>query len=817
MNRAALVGSWRVALRVARRAARRHRGRSVLILLMLFVPAYAATILLTSWANLSGTATQEVTFSLGRADVLVESDNLDAIVASLPPGSRAIPLGQSQTIVEALDGLRVFAYEATDATDPLHQGRYVLRSGQYPTATAETAVSRSLADELGLRLGDRLTAGTPQRDLTVVGIVDWSRALKTPGLLVPAQAHLSAAPAKLLVRLPQGSSWSPTPDGGSLGYLARAHTGPTVEERGMEAVAALLVVSFAGAQVVLLVGAAFLVGAKRQRRELALVAAAGATQRQVSRIVIAGGLLLGAIAAATGVPLGLLTFAAAGGVIERIADHPLIDVSIPVGQLVGVSGVTLTVAVLAALLPARVTARRPTRDALGGQRSRSRLDRYGLIMGLGLLIVGTAALLVSGNPEGRPALLALGGVAQLLGVVSCTPALVRALGRLAGLLPMPGRLALRHAARHRLRTASAMAAVVAAIAGSVALAIAGAASDATAPSQLEARPGQVLLPSEAVELLGPDGLTRLAAELPARATVTLPTATAISVDTGFNDRPEGAIIDPAAFAAMEQRTITVGGAETIQLVTGRAATAPELATLDQGGAVVFNDTLVVNGQVTLTRETGEPISLPSVVAAREEYFPKLPGLVISPATAGRLGLTVAPGPAIVDTTRAPEARELAAANTVLLRAQVNAAQPPGTPITVKAVTVRQPTQVVTIMFYLLAAVSLLVTLIASTVAVGLAVVELRGDLATMAAVGATPRVRRRIASAQSLVIVGLGAALGLISGIGPAAAYVSYNVQLRWHVPWLALLAIVLAPPVLATLVARSLTLGRLSLVRRTS
>jgi hypothetical protein len=49
---AEVTGSWRVALRIARRSTQRHRARSALVLLMLFVPAYAATVV--GWANLSG-------------------------------------------------------------------------------------------------------------------------------------------------------------------------------------------------------------------------------------------------------------------------------------------------------------------------------------------------------------------------------------------------------------------------------------------------------------------------------------------------------------------------------------------------------------------------------------------------------------------------------------------------------------------------------------------------------------------------------------------------------------------------------------------
>ncbi|WP_018217592.1 FtsX-like permease family protein [Salinispora vitiensis] len=819
MSAAGWFGSWRVALRITRRSALRHRARSALILLMLFVPAYAGTVLLVSWSNLSGTSAQNATFTFGQADLIVDADS--AIAATLPSGSRTLGLTQARTVVHGPDDLRVSDYEATDPEHPLNQGRYVLRSGRAPAGPAEVALTRSMADELGLELGGRLTAGMPQRELTVVGLIDWSRSLGAAGLLVTDDAPLSAAGGKLMVQLPPGSRWSP-PEPSS--YWERS--APSAAERRIEAAATVLVVSFAGTQVVLLVGAAFTVGAARQRRELALVAAAGATAAQVRKVVVASGMLLGAISATAGVLLGLATFALAGPLIERIADHPLIEVSIPAGQVAVAAVVTLLLAVLAAVLPARALRGRPLRGALGGQRDQSRLDQVALVAGVGLIAVATVALLGSANPEGQPAVLAAGGVALLLGVVMCTPALVRVSAPLARVLPMPARLALRHAVRHRLRTAAAMAAVLGAVAGSVALALAGGARGVATPTQVEARPGQVLVPAELADLLGPAGLARLAAPLPARAVVPLRTA-ANFYPTVFRD-PSDSTTDPTVIRAHEQRDIAVGGAEVVRLVTGRAATTAEVAALDQGDAVVFNDALAESGQVTLLPRGSEPssaapgsaaptsaaaTSLPAVVAAQQEYFAKLPGLVVSPATAQRLGLDTQPRQVVIDPSRTPTDAELDRANAVLLQAQLAAGRS-HSPATVAAAELGSDTRRSTTMFYLLAGVSVLVTLVASTVAVGLAATELRPDLATMAAVGATGRTRRRIAAAQAGFIVGAGTLLGLISGIGPAAAYVGFNVELRWHVPWPALLAVVLAPPVLAIVAARGLARGGLPRLR---
>src|SRR5256885_16270524 len=114
------TASWRVALRIARRSAWRHGGRSALVVLMLFVPAYAATVLLASWANLSGTSTQEVTFSMGRADLIVEASSPASVAAPLPPGSRTVPLVHARAVVRTPAGLRVYDYQGTDPLDPLN-------------------------------------------------------------------------------------------------------------------------------------------------------------------------------------------------------------------------------------------------------------------------------------------------------------------------------------------------------------------------------------------------------------------------------------------------------------------------------------------------------------------------------------------------------------------------------------------------------------------------------------------------------------------------------------------------------------------------
>jgi putative ABC transport system permease protein len=101
------------------------------------------------------------------------------------------------------------------------------------------------------------------------------------------------------------------------------------------------------------------------------------------------------------------------------------------------------------------------------------------------------------------------------------------------------------------------------------------------------------------------------------------------------------------------------------------------------------------------------------------------------------------------------------------------------------------------------------------VAVGLATAEMRDDLSTLAAVGAGPRLRRRIAAGQAGLIVGAGALLGMAGGIAPAAGMVAFRRDLEWHLPWLSLTVTVLFAPALAVAATALLTRPRLVLVRR--
>jgi putative ABC transport system permease protein len=817
------AGSWRVAVRLARRAAYRSKARTLLVVLMLALPVYGGTVLVLSYTSTYASADAEASWRLGQADYEISGPMLDELLASLPVGSQTAQVTYGRTVVRAGDLYSQREFVAADVEDPLTRGMFLVRTGRGPRGPGEVAISATLAAELDLWVGDQLAVGVPPRERAVVGVVDAARELTIPLVVTAADQPLGGGP-HMLVKLPPGAHWSPSSahnrkvceeaDGGqvctsSFSSLYRGDARPSAAELATRTAAFVLVIGFAGTQVALLAGAAFAIGARRQRRELAMVGAVGAGQAQIARMVLANGLVLGAVAGISGVGLGVVTYWLNRGRVERIANHPLTGGAVPVAWLVAIALFAVGIGLLAALGPARSAARYALRISLSEREPVATASNLRWLVG-GLLVcaAGAATAAVAAGPTGSIVLVTVGTVAILLGVTAFAPVLVAVLGRSATRLPLAARLAARHASRHRLRTAASVAAVCTAVAGSVALMLYNAAESTEGQLlQPNARPGQVLVPAEAAAHLTADQRRAVERELPVRASLPL-TVLAEPAMTTVDAVPE---YGKTGLSAFPSQVVAIGGADLIRAVTGAEAPPAALAALRDGGAVAFYPGLVVGGRLAI----GDRVRLPATLVPAPDYYTDLPGAVISEATAARYGLKSVGGGLLIDTTRRPTSTEVAAANSHVLAAQVEATPPVVDPAPAEVGARPDHRRDYGAMFLVLAVVSAVVTLAATAVAVGLATTEMRDDLSTLAAVGASPRLRRRIAAAQAGLIVGAGVLLGVAGGIAPAAGLVAFRRDLAWHLPWLPLTVTVLLAPVLAVTTAALLTRPRLVLVRR--
>jgi putative ABC transport system permease protein len=128
--------------------------------------------------------------------------------------------------------------------------------------------------------------------------------------------------------------------------------------------------------------------------------------------------------------------------------------------------------------------------------------------------------------------------------------------------------------------------------------------------------------------------------------------------------------------------------------------------------------------------------------------------------------------------------------------------------------------------WLLTAAAVAITIGAAAVGTGLAAADGRADLSTLAAVGASPRMRRGLSVSQSGVIALLGSGLGVLAGLGTAIAVISALNQryadmwpgpgaLPIVVPWLTLGIALVGAPSVAIAGAGLLTRSRLPIERR--
>lgn len=252
---------------------------------------------------------------------------------------------------------------------------------------------------------------------------------------------------------------------------------------------------------------------------------------------------------------------------------------------------------------------------------------------------------------------------------------------------------------------------------------------------------------------------------------------------------------------------------TVVRATGLDGAGTAAAALAAGTVVVGSQNQVwPDGTAHLTY--GDP-SDPTTAQLPAVAVPLSAGhydLVLPPAVAEELGLDTEFAGLIAPTSRMPSEAEVRAAQNTLGRGHVSVEGIGGD-------------RSQSVLLLILVGAALVAGVGATGISVALAAAESRGDLATLAAVGADTRMRSRVSAAQSALLALLGTILGI--GGGLALGWVLVTVQrYRWEIPdlawvlaipWPAVAAIAIGIPVLATAVGWLASPRRLPLTRRTA
>jgi putative ABC transport system permease protein len=844
-----------VPLRIARRDAWRHKARSVLVIMMIALPVLglttadvlARTMQLdpsqritrqighasAEFQIMGGTVTQAVDAQQGSTTtgysgtpLTVGTARYDTLLAKaralLPQGSRVIERITDAGNVDANGRSVTSVFEGLDLADPITAGIADRVAGRPPANASETAISPTLASRLGVRLGDRVTvAGTAR---TVVGMY------RDPGALRdltawegPSEvtARQDSTPS-YLVSSPQPIPWAQVLRFNAIGVAVTSRyailhppkqvdydsgTTDNTETIGIATVA----VGLAILEVVLLAGAAFAVGARRQRRDLALLAAAGGDEGRVRAVVVGGGIVLGLTGGLVGVLGGVATAGALLSPIQHLADNQAGPFDLRPLELLAVAVLGIITGVIASLLPARAAGRDDVVAALTGRRGTVSTARRVPQLGLAMIVVGAFVAAYAAHSPVRFTLILAGAVISELGFVICAPAVVSLVGRLARVLPLAPRLALRDASRHRGRTGPAVAAIMAAVAGSIAIStyVVSEIASQRADYQPQARIGQSLIQvygpraaTKAAELAMADGVVRR--DLGATGLMAVPMLECATDSCHSADLSEG------NQQVKTPDSIAVGGASLLTALTGQSDPAAASA-LAAGRLVVFTPALVHNGRVSLDLQNPDGSAEPSVAAFAVDVGDKsaATGAIMSPALAAQLHRVTSTSNYLVTTSTTPTQSQVDKAN-----AAFSADSRPATSV---SLIVERGYHPVRFGYGLLAlaAAAALVTLGATGITTGLSAAESRPDLATLMAVGSAPRTRRAFVANQAGVVALLGTITGVVSGLVPAYGIIKARPGFPFVLPWETIGVVVVAVPILAMLATALLVSPRVRLDRR--
>ena len=813
------------------------------------------------------------------ADATVPEDRAAALRAALPPGDSLVRTLHGQLWISGTGG----AVDIDGATAPREVADGLpYRTGRAPTGRREVALTPFAARETSTTVGDTVHVAFPsgtEVTATVVGVLSgtWRGAqLVASAATVDDTAWRGAGapdPDQWWVVGPTPVTWDDVKQINALGFVAVSRavlTEPpagvsavsdaglplSVQARGLAPVVAVTLVALL--EVVLLIGPAFAVGVRRTERHIALVAAVGGDRRTLARIVRYGGAAIGLGASVIGATVGV-GLAAAYRLLARDAEDPFAypNLRVPVLAILGAVAVGTTIAVAAAWLPSRRAARIDAVAALASRRPATPRRRgAGALAAIALVAGGLLSLWAV--TDGSLLTLAVGLTAVAVGLVALSGTLVAVVGLLAPRLAPAGRFAARDADRQRTRTAPAVAAVLAATAGMV-TAVVTSQSAATheqrtyvspvAPGVVavdfsdvsrtaEADAGLVASTTEAIrarlpiEDSAPVALAGLPQPDPAPwysvAAEPSPSNTCPLEATGATGTDGEWAADPRCTASLTSRSSSSAWADlgstvdnviiddgTVVTLMGLPGAAEAAAALRTGHVVVRSPLelwpdgtarVVVARSEAASRTEIAAVTVPAVAIPLGDVTP----LILPPETAADLGLTPEVVGLVASTSRQPTETELAAANDALgLQGSVSVETGP-------------PAVALGGTFLAAVATALLVGVGATAVAVALASTDARPDLAVLAAVGASPRTRRRVAGAQAAVVAGLGSAVGTVTGLLLARLLVTaqshaFDAGTSWGyvTPWPVVAAIALGVPLLAVGGAYVLTPSRLPAVAR--
>ncbi|ABL83457.1 MULTISPECIES: FtsX-like permease family protein [unclassified Nocardioides] len=648
--------------------------------------------------------------------------------------------------------------------------------GRVPEGADEVALDVAAADKAGYAVGDTIrvitSTDTPVLQPELVGLVDFADGGSLNGATLTVFDTTTARDLFLGGEDAYTDVWVTAEGGTSQAELRdrvrevlpgdlEAITGDdAADESGnllLEAVSFITTFLLIFAGIALVVGAflianTFSILVAQRSRELALLRALGASQRQVTRSVLVEAAVVGALGSTLGLGLGVLLALAIRAMFEQVG----LDLSgqgiifAPRTVIAGYAvGVLITMA--AAWLPARRTARIAPVQALRDDVAlpESSIHRR-LVAGVVQLVVGAVALTAGLFFDVPRAgwLVGVGVLLIFLGVATASPVIARPVLHLFGVLyrrafgPV-GNLAGENARRNPRRTTATASALMIGLALATTMAILGASAKASVDRIIEDNfvgdfvvgnvVGQGFSPAIGDQMARVDGVEAVVRQR----------YVPMEVD-GDDTYVSG--VDPHDLSGLLDLTMTEGSRD--DLVDGSVLVSEEYAA-DHGVAV--------GDQIELDTPAGTDRH--PVVGEFEENPLIGTGIVTTLPTLVAAGYPESDNQLIIDTDGSPGVHE---------RLDAVVADLPV--VSVKdqaefAAEQREPIDQLVLMIYALLGLALVIAVLGIVNTLALSVIERTRELGLLRAIGVSRRQLRRMIGLESVVIAVLGAVLGLLLGL----------------------------------------------------
>jgi putative ABC transport system permease protein len=452
------VPARRAVIRWAIRLLRREWRQQLLILALITV-AVGATVVASTVATDTPAPIAGV---LGSAQ---DAASISGTPAQINAGIHTVQSHYGQADVIENESVPVpgtqntFDLRAQDPHGPFGGPLLSLVSGQYPATANEIAVTSGVATDFHLNIGSSWTVAG--KTWKVTGIVANPQSLLDEfALVMPGQV---ANPGNATVLFDaSGRQSAATLRAMSALHVTTAQTVANSNEINPETISVAAAVL--GMLLIALVGiGGFTVLAQRRLRAIGMLAAQGATERNIRLVVRANGLATGVVGAVAGLVLGFLAWLAYRPQAENSAHHVMGAFQLP-WTVIGISMVLAVAATyFAASRPAKAIARTPIVAALAGRPPAPRKTRHLAVpVGIGFLVVAFLLLgsagASGGNGNGMGEVV-LGFVALAVAIVLLAPSLLSVVAAAGQHAPIAVKLALRDLARYRARSGPALAAI----------------------------------------------------------------------------------------------------------------------------------------------------------------------------------------------------------------------------------------------------------------------------------------------------------------------------------------------------------------------